>query len=321
MTMSVSVVIPTYNRAAIVGQAVESALAQTLAPCEVIVVDDGSSDDTEAALQRFGDRVRFVRQRNAGPAAARNRGIRQSNGEFVAFLDSDDLWMTQKLERQMGLFASDPSLGVVSCLSRYVSFDGETLADTGPGQATLRAGDPASIRRLLLGNTVSGGSSAVVRRDCLDALGLFDESLWGVEDWDLWLRAAKRYSIGFVNEPLTIMRSGASNLSSPRNMASMLENELRLLRKHFADRSYRIGAYDRGMAVAERYGRAAWAWYSIGDTRPARRCLFLAIASNPLHMAGQPAFAGLLGRLLVGERRLGILKRLVGRQPAADRSA
>lgn len=314
---TISVVIPTYNRARIVGEAVESALAQTYPPAEVIVVDDGSSDDTAAALEAFGGRIQYVRQENAGPAAARNTGIRHASGCFMAFLDSDDLWEPEKLSLQVHAFSGDPSLAVVSCLSRYVSFEGKTLADTGPAQDTLPAGSRASIRRLLLGNTVSGGSSAVVRRECLDDVGLFDEGLFGVEDWDLWLRVAKKYSIGFVNERLTVMRSGAANISSPRNMARMLENELRLLSKHFADTSYRIGPRDRRMAICERYGRAAWAWYSMGNAREARRCLLRALARSPTHFGRQRGFVGLLLRVLVGEQPIGVLKRLRGRGSAA----
>lgn len=318
---SVSVVVPTYNRARIVGQAVESALAQTYPPSEVIVVDDGSNDDTAAALEALGERVQYVRQQNGGPAAARNTGIRRSSGRFVAFLDSDDLWKPDKLRLQMDVFEGDASLGIVSCLSDYVTFDGRCVCPPGSDRETIRAGNRGAVRALLLANTVSGGSSAVVRRECLDDLGSFDESLRGVEDWDFWLRAAKKYSIGFVNEPLTVMRSCGDNLSRPANVAAMLDNELRLLRKHFADRSYRIGFYDQGMAMSERFGRAAWSWYSIGNTGEARRCLRRALVSNPIHFVRQKTFAGLLTRVLLGERPVGFMKRLLGRGSANERTS
>ncbi len=318
---TISVVIPTYNRARIVGDAVASALAQTYPPSEVIVVDDGSKDDTAAALEVFGGRVQYIRQQNGGPAAARNTGIRRSSGRFVAFLDSDDLWKPDKLRLQMGVFEGDASLGIVSCLSDYVTFEGRPIFPPGPARATIRAGSRGGVRALLLANTVSGGSSAVVRRECLDDVGLFDESLRGVEDWDFWLRAAKRHAIGFVNEPLTVMRSCGDNLSRPANVAAMLDNELRLLGKHFADRSYRIGFYDRGMALAERFGRSAWTWYGVGNVREARRCLLQALVSNPVHFARQRVFAGLLVRVLIGEQPLGILKRLLGRGSPAERTS
>ncbi|MEW5983879.1 MAG: glycosyltransferase family A protein [Acidobacteriota bacterium] len=318
---SVSVVIPTFNRASIVGEAVASALAQTHEPADVVVVDDGSTDDTASALDAYRGRILYVRQQNAGPAAARNTGIRHTKSRYVAFLDSDDLWAPEKLRAQMSLFASDPSLAVVSCLARYVAFDGRTLAETGPPQDTLRAGDRTGLRRLLLGNTVSGGSSAVVRRECLDDVGVFDEELWGVEDWDMWLRVAKKYSIGFVNQPLTIMRSGAANLSATANVATMLANELRLLDKHFADGSLGFGWYDRGMAISERYGRAAWAYYATGHPRQARRCLARALANNPVHFLSQRAFPGLFARTLIGQRSLATLRRVLGSRSAARRSS
>src|SRR5436190_9018266 len=112
---TVSVVIPTYNYARYLGAAIDSALQQTHAPLEVIVVDDGSTDDTPRLLDGYGDRIRVIRQKNSGVAAARNAGVREARGELIAFLDSDDLWKPRKLELQIARFEADPGLGLVHC--------------------------------------------------------------------------------------------------------------------------------------------------------------------------------------------------------------
>src|SRR5437773_3781756 len=115
MNVTVSVVIPTYNYARYLPEAIDSALAQTHAPLEVIVVDDGSTDDTPRVLAVYGDRIRVIRQANRGPGAARNTGIAAARGEYVGFLDADDVWLPRKLELQMARFEADQGLGLVHC--------------------------------------------------------------------------------------------------------------------------------------------------------------------------------------------------------------
>src|SRR5438034_9298591 len=123
---TVSVIIPTYNYARYLAAAIESALAQTYAPLEIIVVDDGSTDDTLRILGAYGNRLRVLRQANQGAGAARNAGIAAARGEYVAFLDSDDLWHPRKLELQLARFASDPDLGLVHCGVEVLDEQGRT---------------------------------------------------------------------------------------------------------------------------------------------------------------------------------------------------
>ncbi|MEI6669947.1 MAG: glycosyltransferase family A protein [Acidobacteriota bacterium] len=310
----VSVVIPTFNRAHQVYEAIESALAQTWRAAEVIVVDDGSTDNTREVVARYRDRVRYIYQENRGVSAARNAGIRIVQGSHIAFLDSDDLWVPGKLEAQMALFAEHPELGLVSCHSRFVDVHGvPTQGDPSAIEPPIAEGRPL-LRRLLLGNWLSGGSNAVVRRAPLDAVGGFDERLSCAEDWDMWIRIAQRFAIGFVNEPLTISRVSANSLSAPANVAAMLENELRMLDKHCSAADGGVGSWDRRMAYAERYGRAAWAHLAIGNRRLARRFIIKSLAVSPEHFVTQRGFVLSLMRVMVGERTFEFAKRHTGRR-------
>jgi len=305
----VSVVIPTFNYGRFVRDAVESALSQTYRPVEIVVVDDGSTDDTAAVLEPYRQRVTCLRQDNRGLSAARNTGIRAARGSFIAILDSDDWWAPEKLEAQMATFAVDPALGIVSCNSALVDLDGQPYTGLTSPVKSEAPDRRAFVRKLLRGNCVSGGSSAVVRRTCFDSVGLFDETLKSAEDWDMWLRICSRYPIAFVPARLTFVRVNPHSMSGAGNAAKMLASELRVLRKFFSDAPDRIGAYDRGMAYSCRYADAAQAYLSVDEAGTARRQILKALLSNPLWFASQPPLVGLLARLLVGERMFAVLAR------------
>src|SRR5262245_40001432 len=183
---SVSVVIPTYNYASFVVQAVESALAQRwLGAMEVIVVDDGSTDDTCERLAPFRDRIRYIRQRNQGLSAARNTGIRQARYEWIALLDSDDVWHPDKTRVQLEAVGGNPSIGFV----------GTPPGPIPDSRLPLRAAEAVrelGVRDFMVG-TPLGPSSTMVRRRAFERVGFFDETLRSVEDRDMWLRLAAQY--------------------------------------------------------------------------------------------------------------------------------
>lgn len=203
----VSVVIPTFNRAATVVRAIESVRQQTYRPLELIVVDDGSTDETAQVLRELGDAIVYVHQANAGPAAARNRGIRQARGELVAFLDSDDLWRPSKLERQVSVLErAGPQAPCCLCNAlirrpgrpEENSFTIAWLTMAEPEGLWLNPAVVLATRFVLFCQAV------LVRRAALLDCAGYDERLWLMEDHDLALRLALRGPWGFIREPLAL---------------------------------------------------------------------------------------------------------------------
>jgi O-antigen biosynthesis protein len=196
---TVSVVIPTYNRAALLPRALRSVLAQTHRDLEVLVVDDGSTDDTASVVAEAGDtRVRYIRQpRNAGVAAARNRGLRESRGTFVAFLDSDDEWRPEKLEMQLALFDShSDETALVYTGVENVRTDGTSSIDHPRDRGDV-------YTRMLAVNVIhGGGSNVLIRRSVVATAGFFHESLPAIEDYEYWLRITRFFRVDCVDAPL-----------------------------------------------------------------------------------------------------------------------
>jgi glycosyltransferase involved in cell wall biosynthesis len=226
---TVSVIIPAYNRAHLVGRAIQSVLSQAYRSLEVIVVDDGSTDNTEEIVTDFDDeRIKYIRHdQNRGGAAARNTGIAFAAGEYIAFLDSDDAWLPDKLGKQVKAFEeSDPQVGVIYTGCSVLSQNGEALVDY---KAPRLRGEV--LKKLLVSNRiVAGGSSALVKREHVQEIGGFDESLASCQDWDLWLRLARICKFDFVDAPLVrVYMHGDQITTHDDAWAGGLE---RLLQKH-----------------------------------------------------------------------------------------
>jgi glycosyltransferase involved in cell wall biosynthesis len=225
----VSVVMPAYNVAWCIGRAVDSVLAQDFRECELIVVNDGSTDGTRALLEGYGAAITVINQENRGMSAARNTGIRRARGTYVAFLDADDWWLAGKLSRQVELMRGRPEIGFSSTTVRVEDGDGRLLnlwrCPNGSTEilATLFAQNAA----------IAGGCSAVMaRRDLLDRVGLFDESLRGFEDPDLWMRLAAVSGYACIDETLAVILRREHSVS--RNLDSMRVAALRSMRKNRA---------------------------------------------------------------------------------------
>ncbi|WP_138441575.1 glycosyltransferase family 2 protein [Marinobacter alexandrii] len=223
----VSVVIATYNMAQYLPAAIESVLAQTWKNLEVIVVDDGSEDDTEHQMQRFyGDkRVRYIRTENRGQPKAKNLGVKSSSGDFLAFCDADDLWQSDKLQRQMPLFELD-QIGVVYSDVSYVGPNGEKVNKLIQYQRYRGI----VIKELLIKNFIPFGT-AVVRKRCFQDCGYFDENLPMGIDWDLWLRLSLHWQFEFLPETTYIYRVWPGQMSN--NYRGRYENAIIILRKFF----------------------------------------------------------------------------------------
>lgn len=206
----VSVVIPAFNAEAYLAETVSSVLAQTFRDCEIVAVNDGSTDGTRSVLAAFGDRLRVIDQENRGLPGARNRGVAEARGEWVAFLDADDLWLPEKLEKQMALVEADPSYELVYTNRYNIGVVGD-LPEVQSDVQPLLAGDVFEDL-LTVGNVITV-SSSLVRRSTFLALGGFDETLRAAEDWDLWLRLTATGRVGVVADPLVRYRHHAQMMS------------------------------------------------------------------------------------------------------------
>ncbi len=200
----VSAIVATYNRADLVAQTLDSILAQSYPNLEVIVVDDGSTDGTgEMIRERYGDRVRYFRQDNAGPSAARNRGIEHARGEYVAFLDDDDLWLPTKIEQQVAVLERAPDSAVCYTRCGVLTSDGRQTEEI---YAVSDEGRSGNVFELVLRRAVMLLQTVMVRREALDEVGLFDQALDISEDTDLFLRLTLRYPAVYLRETLALLR-------------------------------------------------------------------------------------------------------------------
>jgi glycosyltransferase involved in cell wall biosynthesis len=203
----ISIAIPAYNAEACLRETLESALAQTYPPHEIIVVDDGSKDRTEEVARSFGDRIRYVKQQNQGIAGARNTAIREATGDWIAFLDHDDLFLPNKLEKQVAVIEANADLVVVYSAFSYLYTDGTTrLIPAFPARKLWPA---------LRYRTPVLPSTAIIRRSALEEIGGF-KKIYCIDDWNLWFRLVRRYSSSAfqeVPESLTLYRWWDNNES------------------------------------------------------------------------------------------------------------
>ncbi|MGI9068132.1 MAG: glycosyltransferase family 2 protein [Pyrinomonadaceae bacterium] len=205
----VSVIIPNYNYAHYLPLAIDSVLAQTYPNVEIVVVDDGSTDNSETVLKSYVNRIRWLRQQNQGVAMARNLGVRETRGEFVAFLDADDLWLPLKLERQVQRFFDDPELGLVHCGMEEIDHTGAHLRARVDGLEGWVATELLLFKRAVI---LGGGSGLMVPRATFEAAEGFDTRLSTSADWDFFYRVAANHRVGFVPEPLVKYRIHTSNM-------------------------------------------------------------------------------------------------------------
>jgi|AGTN01.2.fsa_nt_gi Glycosyltransferases involved in cell wall biogenesis len=304
-----SVIIPAYNCADFVGGAIRSALGQTYGNVEVIVVDDGSTDATADAVKNFGPRVRYVRQENRGLAGARNTGIRESRGRYVAILDADDTWLPEKLERQVALLEKASFAGLAVCGFAQVSVTGEVIGEF----AVAPCPDRESLVRSLTRQNVifGGGSTALIRGECFEKVGLFDESLRSSEDWDMWFRIALKYDL--VVDPAVLARITVrtDSLSAVANAEKMLASELAVLDKISVLAPLAGILPARKKACAYRYSKAAWAFCEAGNRSKAVKSLFRCLFNDPLGFIATRERMGLLVKVALGSSVFRSIKRLI----------
>jgi glycosyltransferase involved in cell wall biosynthesis len=268
MIPAVSVVLATYNYGRYLAGALDSVLGQTFNDLEVIVIDDGSTDETQQVVKPYlsNPRVRYFTTDHCGQPAAKNAGIRLTRAPLIAFLDADDLWLPTKLEKQVALFSKNPNLGVVYSRRFLIDEHGRQLHLTQPALPRGQVLDAMFRQNFIC------FSSAVVRRSVLEDVGLFDTDLALAIDYDLWLRIAQRYPFDYVDEPLVKYRTGHASLS--RRTEERLKTAARIMARFLSEhggrrnlspaivrRSQAETCYEIALTIRNRSRWAALPWY------------------------------------------------------------
>lgn len=277
MTPTVSVVIPTYNAAALLPEAVASVRAQQWPGLEIIVVDDGSTDNTESVLNALvgdGD-LRWLRQENAGAAAARNRGIAEAKGEWIALLDADDIWLPEKLAIQFAELQKHPE-------AAFGFSDVQVRLENGEERNLPTPTSSQPLLYQLLNGNLFATPTVVVRRDCLLAVGAFDPDLRTGEDWDLWLRLSTRYSSAAVCRSLVLCRVWSQPKFAPETLESCT---LRVLDRlfsstHLAEHWPQVAAR-KSLVYAWHYSVLAKSFLRQGKLKGFARLAYRAVRAHP----------------------------------------
>ena len=283
MSARVSVVIPVFNYARYVGAAIESVLVQTVPPHEIIVVDDGSTDDTPSVLAGFGSRITTIRTSGVGSPEARNIGARRATGNVLAFLDADDLWMPRKLERQLARLAERPEAGLVHCGVQDIDATGAPVGQHLDGMEGWVAKDIVLWKREVI---LGGGSGAVMTRQAFEDAGGWDPNVQPAEDWDLFFRIAIRYPVAFVPEILVQYRKHGGNQSL--RIARIGRASLRIMNKLFAAPSPDIAPLKR-RAYGNLHSVLAGSFFGAGEWLDFLRHAAWSVALTPENL---PQFAG-----------------------------
>ena len=218
----VSVIIPAYNKADYTALAIDSVLGQTYPDIEIIVVDDGSTDKTRERLAAYGQKIRYIYKENGGACSARNIGIREARGEYIALLDCDDLYAANKIELGVEYFQRHPGIGFIHTAAHFIDREGRTVGYYSHPKSR-RQGSIAG--QLILGNHICN-STVMVRRSCFEKVGLFDESIFTPADWDMWLRLAEHFQAGYINMPLTRYRVSDNYILNKLDLARQEEEKV-----------------------------------------------------------------------------------------------
>lgn len=269
----ISVIIPAYNKADFTVKTVESVLNQTYNPIEIIVVDDGSTDNTKQLLSKYSDRITYIYKKNAGACSARNLGIEVSIGTYIALLDCDDIYLPNKIEMSVDYLNKNTQCGFVYTSVYFI--DGQdNILRIYPSLNNLCEG---YISRRLLTKNFIPNSTVVIRKACFQKTGFFDESIFTPADWDMWLRLSENYKAGYINIPLTKYRISSNYILNNPEQAE--KENLAVLEKAFY-RNHTISNRLRNDAVSNVYLSSALNYLLKKEFSYAKSRFILAVNKN-----------------------------------------
>jgi glycosyltransferase involved in cell wall biosynthesis len=276
---TISIIIPAYNAERWISETLQSILAQSFVDYEVIVVDDGSTDNTVSVATGFGEHVKCICRPHSGKSQSRNTGIVASRGDYVAFVDADDLWLPKKLKLQMQLLNQTSNLKWVYTDGYIFQGDIKNILATFGSITKLYSGD--ILCPLFLHDFIPS-PSPLIRREILFEVGLFDDTLarHEPEDWDMWLRIAERYPVGLVNIPLVYYRRHPNSLTMREDHLIALKGQLAIVERAITRNPERLRPYD-DRAKAKCYVLAGQAFANDGNSAEARKMFNNAIRLAP----------------------------------------
>jgi glycosyltransferase involved in cell wall biosynthesis len=268
----VSVIVPAFNSADYTVETVESVLQQTYEDFELLVIDDGSTDNTRDALEPYADRIQYIYKENGGACSARNFGIRLSKGEYVACLDCDDLWLPEKLAHSVAALDANPAAAFVYTGCYLIDSAGQII-----DQVRNLCDPDSDVYRSILNNGAIPAPTVVMRRVCLDDVGSFDERIFIPADKDLWLRLARKHPICCV--PLQLSKYRLASNYTLKNIGLSLEENLYVLDKQFGDAN-ELPAQVKEQALRQTLYMHAMMYRKIGDIKSARETLWTALSKH-----------------------------------------
>ncbi len=276
---TVDIITPAYNAAKFLPAAIESVIAQTFEDWRILLIDDGSTDDTEAVVapfvQQLGPKLRYIKQPNGGLPAARNAAIRASTAEFLALLDADDLWLPSRLSDSLASFENDPQIGISYGFVSRVDQNGSVL-DTFTNRQKHGEGWIAPFIYMRMVDLPC--PTIMFRRQCIDDVGFFDETLKATEDRDLWLRIALRYKVAVAPHLIAHYRTSPTSMTT--DPYRMLSAQLQFIQKHYG--SPGCGWLARRVALARIYKQLAEALESRRQRWSALKSAIRAFVLNPI---------------------------------------
>lgn len=278
---TVDVVIPAFNAARFLPSALESVAAQSFCDWQIVLVDDGSTDDTRDViapfLERFGTKLTYIRQENRGLPAARNKAIQSSHSEFLALLDADDVWLPNRLSESVRVLQKRPNAGLAYGLITYIDAEGQPLRTF---EGNLRHAEGKIAPYIYMRKVELPCPTITFRRKCIDVVGLFDETMRSTEDRDLWLRIALQYEVAYIPSVLAHYRLSANSMST--NTQRMFEAQLQFIRKHYGSRG--CGLVARQTSVARAYKQRADALKAQEKPWEAFKSAMQAVAMYPFEL-------------------------------------
>ncbi|MDD2541270.1 MAG: glycosyltransferase family A protein [Desulfuromonadaceae bacterium] len=277
----ISVIIPTYNSGKYICEALDSVLHQTYSDYEIIVIDDGSTDTTREIIKNRFQTVRYYYVENSGVSAARNLGISMAQGELIAFLDADDKWLPEKLEKQVALFNNNDKLGMVFTENSFFNEQGITMSKANKRER-LMSGD--IVRNIFL-NSYVATPTVMVRKNVFDTVGLFEEGLIVAEDDNMWMRIGMGFRVELIDKPMVLCRITEGSLSRKNHNIYMgVKASIEIIKKKYPDLYNRLGM----LAIRKKYSNLFFSegyhYFSQGIQKEARSNFIKSYINDPFKL-------------------------------------